>query len=499
MAPRLREQGKGQRPPARRHRRQGRRRVATSSSTAARSATASPSSPPSSASLEQERQTQRARRRDLAPRRAGRLHQRRQVDADARAHRAARSTSPTSSSRRSTPPCARSSPETRPRILVSDTVGFIKKLPHGLVASFKSTLDEALEASLLAHVVDASDPGFERQLEVTARGARRDRRRRRAAPARPQQDRSRRRTRSARRRPRAARHAGPTRSCCRPSARPTSRACTPALRGVLRARPGRGGAARARGTASSCAARSSPPARCSRSAPRPTPPSSACAPAARRSRASARAARRPRRPARPRPPRGGGRRGRERGELAGDVGVEGADAAHVGRDVAGRHQHRADPADLPSVVEERADDRHPRAARDVIEARLPVRRAAPRPRRRNHEVEPVDRVEAIDHLLHEVLPRAPVDGQAAEPPHQPAERPAEELAFPEPRRPEAEHPRDREHERQVPVRGVRRGDDDGPRRARQTAFDAPAGEPEVERPDTARDAAGAAGRRHPRS
>jgi GTP-binding protein HflX len=59
-------------------------------------------------------------------------------------------------------------PETRPRILVSDTVGFIKKLPHGLVASFKSTLDEALEASLLAHVVDASDPGFERQLEVTS-------------------------------------------------------------------------------------------------------------------------------------------------------------------------------------------------------------------------------------------------------------------------------------------------------------------------------------------
>jgi GTP-binding protein HflX len=52
-------------------------------------------------------------------------------------------------------------------VLVSDTVGFIKNLPHGLVASFKSTLDEALEASLLAHVVDASDPGFERQLAVT--------------------------------------------------------------------------------------------------------------------------------------------------------------------------------------------------------------------------------------------------------------------------------------------------------------------------------------------
>lgn len=58
-------------------------------------------------------------------------------------------------------------PESRPRVLVSDTVGFIKNLPHGLVASFKSTLEEALDASLLLHVIDASDPGFERQLEVT--------------------------------------------------------------------------------------------------------------------------------------------------------------------------------------------------------------------------------------------------------------------------------------------------------------------------------------------
>jgi GTP-binding protein HflX len=58
-------------------------------------------------------------------------------------------------------------PESIPRVLVSDTVGFIKNLPHGLVASFKSTLDEALDASLLLHVIDASDPGFERQIEVT--------------------------------------------------------------------------------------------------------------------------------------------------------------------------------------------------------------------------------------------------------------------------------------------------------------------------------------------
>jgi GTP-binding protein HflX len=58
-------------------------------------------------------------------------------------------------------------PESVPRVLVSDTVGFIKNLPHGLVTSFKSTLEEALDATLLLHVIDASDPGFERQLEVT--------------------------------------------------------------------------------------------------------------------------------------------------------------------------------------------------------------------------------------------------------------------------------------------------------------------------------------------
>ncbi len=58
-------------------------------------------------------------------------------------------------------------PETRPKILLSDTVGFIKKLPHDLVASFKSTLDEALHASLLLFVVDASDASFRSQLEVT--------------------------------------------------------------------------------------------------------------------------------------------------------------------------------------------------------------------------------------------------------------------------------------------------------------------------------------------
>lgn len=57
-------------------------------------------------------------------------------------------------------------PETHPKILISDTVGFIKKLPHDLVASFRSTLEEALNASLLLYVVDAADTSFRSQLEV---------------------------------------------------------------------------------------------------------------------------------------------------------------------------------------------------------------------------------------------------------------------------------------------------------------------------------------------
>ena len=58
-------------------------------------------------------------------------------------------------------------PEAQPRVLVSDTVGFIQKLPHDLVASFRSTLEEALHASLLVFVVDASDRAFRQQLAVT--------------------------------------------------------------------------------------------------------------------------------------------------------------------------------------------------------------------------------------------------------------------------------------------------------------------------------------------
>lgn len=58
-------------------------------------------------------------------------------------------------------------PRTRPKILLSDTVGFIRNLPHGLVESFKSTLDEVREADLLLLVVDVSHENYAEQMQVT--------------------------------------------------------------------------------------------------------------------------------------------------------------------------------------------------------------------------------------------------------------------------------------------------------------------------------------------
>jgi GTP-binding protein HflX len=52
--------------------------------------------------------------------------------------------------------------------LLTDTVGFIRKLPTELIESFKSTLDEVREADLLVHVVDISHPAFEEQIEIVA-------------------------------------------------------------------------------------------------------------------------------------------------------------------------------------------------------------------------------------------------------------------------------------------------------------------------------------------
>jgi GTP-binding protein HflX len=51
-------------------------------------------------------------------------------------------------------------------VLVTDTVGFIRKLPHDLVEAFKSTLEEVLYADLLIHVVDGSNPEYENQVSV---------------------------------------------------------------------------------------------------------------------------------------------------------------------------------------------------------------------------------------------------------------------------------------------------------------------------------------------
>src|SRR5688572_31322296 len=51
-------------------------------------------------------------------------------------------------------------------VLLSDTVGFIRDLPHSLIASFKATLEEAVHADLLLHVLDVGHPQAERQFEV---------------------------------------------------------------------------------------------------------------------------------------------------------------------------------------------------------------------------------------------------------------------------------------------------------------------------------------------
>ena len=58
-------------------------------------------------------------------------------------------------------------PPATPPVVIADTVGFIDRLPHTLVASFRSTLSEALAAWLLLHVADAADPDFRRQVAVT--------------------------------------------------------------------------------------------------------------------------------------------------------------------------------------------------------------------------------------------------------------------------------------------------------------------------------------------
>jgi GTP-binding protein HflX len=64
------------------------------------------------------------------------------------------------------PPWSGSSESRPPRVRLVDTVGFIRKLPHHLVASFRATLEEVRETDVLVHVIDASHPDWEEQLKV---------------------------------------------------------------------------------------------------------------------------------------------------------------------------------------------------------------------------------------------------------------------------------------------------------------------------------------------
>jgi GTP-binding protein HflX len=58
-------------------------------------------------------------------------------------------------------------PDTKPPMILIDTVGFISNLPNTLIQGFKTTLESAIEADLLIHVVDISDPNYEKHIEVT--------------------------------------------------------------------------------------------------------------------------------------------------------------------------------------------------------------------------------------------------------------------------------------------------------------------------------------------
>ena len=152
------------------------------------------------------------------------------------------------------------------RYLVTDTVGFIRKLPHQLVEAFKATLEETRLADLIVHVVDGSEPGAgprrgDRRRRLGARG---DRRRRAAAAAGLQQARPARRRaapRAAGRRPRGDRRLGArrgrgSRSCATGSRRrsPRRSARGRAARPLRRGRPALGAATSSPATSSAASA-----------------------------------------------------------------------------------------------------------------------------------------------------------------------------------------------------------------------------------------------------
>ena len=114
--------------------------------------------------------------RAVSDRRAGRLHQCRQVDAVQPLTRRP-CCRPICCSRRSIRPCARSTLPHGNRIILSDTVGFISDLPTMLVAAFRATLEEVIEADVILHVRDMSHEDTGAQSARRRRGAGRTRHR----------------------------------------------------------------------------------------------------------------------------------------------------------------------------------------------------------------------------------------------------------------------------------------------------------------------------------
>ena len=123
------------------------------------------------------------------------------------------------------------------RYLLTDTVGFIRKLPHQLVDAFKATLEETMLADLIVHVVDASDTPEDRAAPIAAVdvGARGDRRRRSAAAASSTTSSTCSTTRSAR----SCWSASARRSASRPRPERASRSCSTRSRSPSRRRCGR--------------------------------------------------------------------------------------------------------------------------------------------------------------------------------------------------------------------------------------------------------------------
>ena len=121
--------------------------------------------------LAKTRDLKRSRRQDSGhpAGRDRRLHQRRQVDADERGSRARTSIVADQLFATLDPTTRRIELPGRRRAVISDTVGFVGKLPHDLVEAFRSTLEEVALADLIVHVADATSPALDEQVDAVRR------------------------------------------------------------------------------------------------------------------------------------------------------------------------------------------------------------------------------------------------------------------------------------------------------------------------------------------